>query len=221
MKKIIIILLAIFLLFSCATTQENSSSENIKKEIDIVEAYNSGLLALSLQEYDRAIILLKKSLKYNYNPDFSNLYLGIAYYKTKKYKLAEEHLKRALEINPKLTEAHNSLGAVYAEQKKYDAALKEFYKVLEDKSYLFPENALYNIAYIYYNKGEYIKSLDYCKKTLIVVPKSPMVYYLIALNYYKMGKIDLTKKYLTYIIKNFEKSTWAIFAKKFLKENNL
>ena len=222
MKKILLFFISLLFLFSCATTEETSSSpSNIRKELNIVETYNAGLLALSLHNYSRAIALLNRCVENNYNPAFSNLYLGIAYYKTKNYKLAEQHLKRALEINPELTEAHNSLGAVYAEQKKYKLALKEFYKVLEDKSYLFPENALYNIALIYYNTRNYLKSLDYCNKTLIIVPKSPMIYYLIALNYYKLGKKDLTKRYLSDIIKNFKQTNWAIMAQKFLRKNKL
>lgn len=215
-------LLISFLFFiSCSTTNIQNNTKNLHKDLNLIESYNSGILALSLKDYKKAISLLKLCLKNNYNPAFSNLYIGIAYYKIKNYKLAEQHLKRALEINPELTEAHNSLGAVYAEQKKYDIALKEFYRVLEDRSYLFPENALYNIALIYYNLGDYLKSLDYCNKTLIVVPKSPMVYYLIALNYFKLGKRELTKEYLNNIIKNFKKTNWASLAQKFLKDNNL
>ena len=214
-------ILLIFFAFSCATSQEYQNNDNIAKELNIVESYNAGLLALSLQDYKRAISLLNKCLKNNYNPDFTNLYIGIAYLKIKQFEKAEHHLKRALELNPELTEAHNSLGAVYAQQKKYNLALKEFFKVLEDRSYLFPENALYNIALIYYNTGDYLKSIDYCNKTLVIVPKSPMVYYLIALNYFKLGKKELTKRYLNEIIKNFKNSTWRPLAEKFLKENKL
>ena len=221
MRKKYLLLIFLLFLFSCATTSQEVSTGSVKKDIDIVESYNAALLAMSLNDYQRAITLFNKCLKYNYNSDFSNLYIGIAYYKLKKYSNAIKHLKRALEINPELTEAHNTLGAVFAEEKKYDLALNEFFKVLEDKAYLFPENALYNIALIYYNKGEYLKSIEYCKKTLIVVPKSPMVYYLLGLNYFKLGRPEITKRYMLNIITNFKKTNWAILAKKFIEDNKL
>ncbi len=219
MKKISLICLIFVFFCSCATLNKNAVKNN-KNITQLEEDYNAGLLALSLNDFERAKDLLSKCIKNNYKPDFSSLYLGITYYKLKRYDLAEKFLKQALKLNPDLTEAHNSLGAVYASQKKYKLALKEFNEVLLDTGYLFPENALYNIALIYYNEGDYLKSLDYCNKTLVIVPKSPMVYYLIALNYYKLGKKGVAKRYLEDIIKNFNKSNWAILAKKFMKEKN-
>ncbi len=220
--KNFLILIFLSILISCAsTTQTNLNKEKTITELKIAEDYNAGLLALSLNDFSKAERLLLRCVKYNYNLPFSYLYLGITYYKMKKYDLSEKYLKKALEIKPDLTEAHNSLGAVYAAQKKYSLALDEFHKVLLDPGYLFPENALYNIALIYYHMGEYLKSIDYCNKTLVIVPKSPMVYYLIALNYVKLGKKKLAKKYLTDIIKNFPKSTWADVAKKYMKENKI
>ncbi len=218
MKRLIIIFL--FFLFGCATSNYQSTSHQYDSKVG-ENAYTSAIAYLGINNYELAKISFLKSLKNNYNVIGSYYYLGLIEYRDNNYKQAEEYLKKCIELDDKITDAHNTLGAIYAKQKRYKEAIAEFKKVLHDNSYLFPENALYNLALIHYSMKDYKKSIEYCNKSLYIVPKSPAVYYLLALNYYKMKNIGKCRFFLYQIIKEFPNNIWSSKAKLFLKQSHL
>ena len=212
-KTLSAILILLFLC-SCATVNNDISNSNNSGE----DFYTRAITALGTNNYREAEIYFLKSLKAGYKLVGSYYYLGLIEYKLGNLDKSEDYLKKCISLDGKLSDAHNTLGAIYAEKKEYRKAIEEFEIVLKDKSYLFPENALYNLALLHYNLGEYDRSMLYCKKSLKVVPKSPAVYYLIGLNLYKKGLKRESKIIMLNIIKEFPENIWGIKARNFLKK---
>ena len=204
----------LFFLFSCATV--NNSVNSSPRNADI---YSKAIAAVGAKDYLEAKKYFLQSLKSGYKPVGTNYYLGLIEYKLGNLDKAEQYLKRCIELDNEVTDAHNTLGAIYAEKREYRKAIEEFKKVLADKSYLFPENALYNLALLYYNLGEYDNSILFCKKALTVVPKSPAVYYLVGLNLFKKGLKKECNMIMQNIIKEFPDNVWAEKAKTFILKN--
>jgi len=148
----------IFFLFSCATVQNQPETSSNNGE----NFFTNGITAVGSGNYLEAKIYFQKSLKSGYKPAGSYYYLGLIEYKLGNLDKSEEYLSKCISINNNIADAHNTLGAIYAEKKEYRKAIKEFKLVLQDKSYLFPENALYNLALQYFSNLE----LSNCKNSL-------------------------------------------------------
>ena len=215
---LVFILISFFI--GCATVDNQIQSSNNSADSG-ENAYSNAIAYLGVNNYELAEINFLKALNKNYNVVGAYYYLGLIEYRKNNYKKSEEYLKKCLNLDDKVTDAHNTLGAIYARQKRYKEAIVEFKKVLQDSSYLFPENALYNLALIHYSLKEFDKSIEYCNKCLYIVPKSPAVYYLLAKNYYRKGNIGKTRIFLYEIIKIFPHNVWSSKAKLFLKQYHL
>ncbi len=222
-KKVFISLLFILLFSACATVENssNNTSNNIETSNSGENYYSSAIAYLGIKNYELAKINFLKAIQYHYNLVGSYYYLGLIEYSQNNLELAEKYLLKCLKLNDKITDAHNTLGAIYAKKKQYRKAIEEFKKVLKDTSYLFPENALYNLALLHYNLKEYDESIKYCKKCLFIVPKSPAVYYLMGLDYYNKKNIQQARYYMMQIVREFPDNIWGSKAKIFLKEKKL
>jgi tetratricopeptide (TPR) repeat protein len=221
-KKILFIFIFSIILSSCATTQQSQNSISQEKKINNGANYYSAAVAyLGVKNYEFAKINFLKSIKTHYNLVGAYYYLGIIEYEENNLDLSEKYLLNCIKLDDKITDAHNTLGAIYAKKKQFKKAIEEFKKVLKDSSYLYPENALYNLALLYYNLNKFNESIKYCQKCLFIVPKSPAVYYLLGLNHFKKHDVKQTKFYMFQIIKEFPDNLWATKAKIFLKQNKL
>jgi len=108
--------------------------------------------------YDKAIAMYKKSIKFN--PRDENLHnnLGNIY---RVIGLDEEALKefeKALKINPYLVEVHNNLGIFYIDRGLYDQAIREYMLALEINPNLAGVHN--NLGNVYRKKGLYNKALN-------------------------------------------------------------
>ncbi|GEM_PF-7091367 len=221
MRKLIFLIFLIFTV-SCATTEPQKSSEKPDKSTNFGEQYYAEAVAYyETANYELAKRSFLKSLNSKYNEVNCYYFLGIISYSQRNLSDAENYLKKSLELDNKIFDAHNTLGVIYSEQKRYNEAIKEFEFILKDSSYIFVEDALYNIAMTYNSMNDYDKSIEYCNKCLYYVPKSPAVFYLLGVNYFKKGQIDTSKLYFRDIIRNFSGNVWGEKAKLFMKQNRL
>lgn len=93
-----------------------------------------GVLMIELQNYDKAEILLKKSIKINPNiPTVFNNY-GILLKIIKKYDEALNSFKKAIELYPNYTEALTNYGNILYELGHYEESIKYFDKVISLKN---------------------------------------------------------------------------------------
>jgi Flp pilus assembly protein TadD len=100
--------------------------------------------------------------------------------------------QKAIAVNPRIPEAHNTLGAALAYQGKFAEAEAEFMRAREIKSDY--QEAHYNLAFLYYIKGEMGKAAQHISRVLEINPGS-----------------DLGRQVLTRIF--LEQSAYAVFAR--------
>ncbi len=220
MKKLFLVIPILLILFfsSCATVEQTKKKTASNNGANF---YSSAVAYLGVKNYELAKANFLKAINAHYNLVGAYYYLGIIEYAQNNLNLAEKYLLKCIKLDDKITDAHNTLGAIYAQKKEYKKAIEEFKKVLNDTTYLYPENALYNLALLHYNLKQYKKSIEYCKRCLYIVPKSPAVYYLLGMNYFKMHNLEQSRYYLMQIIKEFPGNIWASKAKLFLKQNKM
>lgn len=217
--KIRYLFVSLFLILISSCTTVNNQVKPAK--MSGVDYYSEAVAALGVDNYDQAKAYFIKALNVGYKPVGCYYYLGLIEYQKGNLQLAENYLKKCVQLDDEVTDAHNTLGAIYAKKKEYKKAIVEFKKVLLDKTYLYPENALYNLALLYYNLKEYDKSIKYCNESLKYVPKSPAVFYLIGLNLYKKGLKMQSYKVMGMIIREYSDNIWGTKAKLFLKKHGV
>ena len=121
-----------------------------------VDFYYIGNIKLQLKQYEGAIKEYQKSLviinkmiknKESYNQDIlSDIYrlIGIAQYKSKKYKSSIKNLSISIKIKPNFIETYNSRGIVKSAIQKYFEAIKDYDKAIEMNS---------SFSEVYNNRG--------------------------------------------------------------------
>ena len=103
--------------------------------------YKVGSAYLQKREFDRAILLLNKSLETN--PRYAEAYetRGVVYSRREQYDQAIADFNKALEIDPSFAEAHFSRGRAYYFQKEYDKSWEDI-KRAQDLDYKIPAEFL-------------------------------------------------------------------------------
>jgi tetratricopeptide (TPR) repeat protein len=81
--------------------------------------------------------------------------LGIAYWQVGRLPEAIAELQRAVELKPDFQGAALSLSAVYIQAERYDDAIRTAQKLVDDPTFGAPWQALTNIGWAYYKKGQY------------------------------------------------------------------
>jgi len=113
-SMMVITIIIIPLLFSCASTQRKQS------ESKGADFYNKRGIEFGMKgQYDQAILDFKKAL--NINPRYAEAYnnRGIAYGQKGRYDQAILDFNKALEINPGYADAYYNRGIVYYSKKEY------------------------------------------------------------------------------------------------------
>jgi tetratricopeptide (TPR) repeat protein len=96
------------------------------------------------------------------------------YLTPKKYDLAVEILKTMLKGAPQSSELHYLLAVAYRELEQPDSALEHFLAVRPDSN--FYQNAAFQIAFIYQQKGNLQDAIDMFKKVIAVSPDNSELY---------------------------------------------
>lgn len=151
--------LMISCMIACATNLEQRKLQS-EAQRDVGEAYMAeGKYTVALKE------LLEAEKLYADDPLLQNS-LGLAYMRKKKPELAVEHYKKAVELKHDYAPAKNNLGTAYLALGEWDAAIVCFKELNENLLYATPQYATLNLAWAYYNKGEYNFAEKYYNETL-------------------------------------------------------
>ena len=108
------------------------------------------------------------------------LYLGGLYYQTKDYSSAKAAFKRADEINPDDATIILWLGMIAESNKDWQEAIS-YFELLRKKEET--SSILARLSYYYSLNGQGSKAIKYLKKAVVLDPKNPDYYYLLALAY--------------------------------------
>ncbi len=163
MKRIISVLVTLFLVVSCSTQVKKTSYQ---KKQDWEYYYKLGISYINTGDNSRALSYLTKAYNLNpTNPDILNA-LGIVNAAIGNIDKAEEIFKKAIEYAPDKGEPYTNLGALLAQSKRYDEAISFLEKAINISSYYEKEKAYYNLALVYKKIGETDKYEKYMLKAI-------------------------------------------------------
>jgi len=120
-------------------------------------------------------------------PSYSDAWgqLGLAFYRLKNYRAAENAYLKAAEYNPSNATALSNLGSMYFELKKYDAARNSLQRAVSvNPNHL---DAIYNYASTLGTLGEFNRAITYFKKAIALDPGNANYYQMTAITYQNMG----------------------------------
>jgi type IV pilus assembly protein PilF len=150
-KASIVILLAALLLLGCKTPWDYEQAGT---------HVNLGMAYIEANQYNSALKELLEAEKYTPNDARIHFYLGIAYQGRGLSDKAIDAFKRAIELKPDYSEAHNYIGTIYLNAGQLDMAIASFNQALANIVYDTPANALYNMGWAYYKKGDYAMAMS-------------------------------------------------------------
>jgi len=136
------------------------------------EVWNAlGMAEMSLGDADRALASFERAWALDPLDAVTNENLGVVQVnramKTKNRDLlskAVEYFQASIAADPALPSAHNGLGGAYNFLGRKDEAIAAWEKAVAlDPSFDFP---LYNLALVYFDRGDKAKALEYCRKYL-------------------------------------------------------
>ncbi|RDH81170.1 MAG: hypothetical protein DIZ80_13735 [endosymbiont of Galathealinum brachiosum] len=137
--KILSICFLVVSLMSCVmeSTKPSALDKKIKPELveidsDIEDDFNSALSHLRSEEYDQAIMLLKKVIAQEGRVPAPYVNLGMAYDKKGDDEKAEKFLLMALKIELTHPVANNQLGLLYRKKGRFADARKAYTNALTE-----------------------------------------------------------------------------------------
>jgi type IV pilus biogenesis/stability protein PilW len=167
LKKICIVFPCIIIAFSLIL---GCGGKRINKKQLSQTHLDLGIANIQSRQYTTALRELMVAEKMNPKDAEIHYWMGITYYEKALKDKAIEEFKKALSLNPDYPEVHNYLGGIYLEMELYDKAIEEFSHALENVLYENPVNALKNIGFCYYKKGNNKRAIEYYTKALRIEP---------------------------------------------------
>jgi tetratricopeptide (TPR) repeat protein len=173
-------------LAGCASSQKKMSQA---KEKDPRHQYSLGVFYLNSGQPAEAIQYLNRSI--TLDPRYFLAYnaLGLAASMQGNLPEAVKHYERCLEIAPDFSEARNNLGSVYQELGFIDKAESEFLKVVNDRAYTTKELPNYNLARLYFTRGDFDQAMAYDEAAIKLNSRFAMAHNLKGLILEKQGKL--------------------------------
>jgi Tfp pilus assembly protein PilF len=92
---------------------------------------NLGAVLNLLQEYDEAIVVLRRGLQIDSTRTEGYYNLGLVYRRKGELDLAIQAYKEALRLNPRMADAHLNLGNIYLEKEQLRQALTHYEQALQ------------------------------------------------------------------------------------------
>jgi len=184
MKRLYLNFLLLIFLLSCATTNQQIITKDVRARLDLAQAY-------ILKKQPRlAFIELKKIEKKAKRLPYFYFLKGLIYLQTKEPDKAISSLTYAIKLDPQYGDAYNNLGLAYLAKKDKKKAISCLKKALSIETYKTPEYAAHNLALIYINKGDLDKAIFYEKKALTLNWRYLPAYFSIINLYVKKGDIS-------------------------------
>lgn len=150
-KKLAIILLALFAMTACAASPWK------KEQAD--SHINIGIAYLGSERFNDALKEFMQAEEYTPREPKVHYYMGIAYYEKGLTDKAIHAFDRAVSLKEDYSEAHNFLGNIYLAMGQWDRAIPAFKQALANIMYETPDKALFNMGRAYYGKGDYQMAL--------------------------------------------------------------
>lgn len=126
---------------------------------------------------------------------------GIEYHDAQNYEMAIKTYEKALEIDPKSTLVNYEISLSYFNSKNYEKAIEYSDKVLKQKSK--------HMMQAYLTKGSSLDVLGKTKESIKLFEKAIknegshyLLHYNLALNFYKIGKLDDAEEHVIKAIEN-------------------
>jgi len=199
--QIMTCLIITFSLIACAGRGLAVKKERAQAYREMGEAY------MRQKSYTRALReFLRAELIYEQDP-YLQINLGLAFMAKKEYEKAISHFQYTLKLKPDFSPARNNLGAAYMENENWNDAIECFVAVKNDLLYETPHFPLTNLGFIYYQSGDYNKSIKCYKEALELMPEFPKALHGLGLSYMKAERYDEAVKALEKAVKKRPKET--------------
>lgn len=190
-------------------------------KLAIVELEQDGI---TVSNYKKALDYTEKALTENEFPEYLALKATILF-KLGQYQESEIFLKQAIDtcLDPKTrAEILNNQACLLAQMDKPEQACKIWQELEQDKDYLTPEVALYNLSKIYIKDNNLNKAKETLLKATQVAPFYLDAHYYLASVSIDLKDYKLAKKELDYVIMlepdhQFAKDLYTKIPQEFLK----
>ncbi|MFN8579278.1 MAG: hypothetical protein U0354_20825 [Candidatus Sericytochromatia bacterium] len=157
--------------------------------------YNLAITYSGINDYENTIKYLKEEIK-NFPLDSENSYITLTkcyFYKEEFKDIILDFFKEDASKNNSLA-SYKSLATIYSEENKKD----ELLKVLLEETKIIPDEKDLNliIASLYYEKGEYIKAIEFYHKEINNNETNALSFYNLACSYSLINNLDESLKNL-------------------------
>ena len=185
MKRLLPVLLILFLCLGAAQAQETISS-----------LLSNGLQFFSEGKYDNAADEFSKIIKSNPASIDAHYYLGLTFLRAEKYSEAIAPLKRVIELDPKYKGAQRNLGIAYLNLESNDLAIKQFEKSIDQDPK--DASAYFYLGRVFQQKKWYKESLIHFQTVLSLDPSMEQIgLFQIGVAYLELGQKEDAKLALT------------------------
>ena len=177
-----------------STKSENDKLAKQKKylvasnNLSATDWLQKGYNAVTLKEYDNAILYFQKAIQLN--PQYSNAYinLGNVYYEKHIPDKAIQLYEKAIELNPQNAPAYENMGNAYADKGNLDKAIQLYEKAID----LNPQDsgAYFNLGVTYGEKGNLDKAIELYEKVIELNPQRYDAYCNLGFSYGEKGNLD-------------------------------
>jgi len=185
-KSRVLLCVLLACLTGCASSQKKASQA---REKDPRYQYSLGVFYLNSGQPEEAIKYLNRAITLDPRDHLAYNALGLAVSMQGNLPEAVKSYERCLEIAPDFSEARNNLGSVYQELGFIDKAETEFVKVINDRNYPTKELPYYNLARLYFTRGDLDQAMAYGEAALKLNSRFSMARNLKGLILEKQGRL--------------------------------
>ena len=193
MKHILIAVMAVVMLASCA-----SSGESPDHAQDVAKIHTQ--LAASYYERTQYAVALKEiavalQAQSNYAPAYG--VRGLIRMALHEDEQAEEDFKKSLRIDPDSSESHNNFGWFLCQSGREKESIPQFLEALKNPLYQTPEVAYANAGVCSHKAGDLVVAEKYLQRALILRSGMPQALYGFAQTRFAVGEFASAKSYLS------------------------
>lgn len=179
-------ILIVFILFQGLVVQSVFAENNIEL---VEKAFNRAIL---LMDSAPSIALQELTTAAELNPNNPKIFVAIGqvHFKLNDHQEAIKAFEKAIKINKDFAVAYSNLGYAYMSLKNWDKAIQNFRIILKYPNLTAPHYVHNAIGWAFYEKNEFIQSIDELKKAIQMKGNYSTAYYNLGLSLIGLEKID-------------------------------